>query len=219
MIWGKTKGGSSIPLTSRTTCIWPCACAAGWRMSHGMQEKVSKCVTGKTSWNIMSFVLAACGGCKALCWCRSNAEAASLFSSALSNRRKWLPPYLPQWFESFFILLRVMWLALNTNTGKLLNADQSTIVVKEMVNQQSLLNANYFKRWSPSVAPFFSRLNHERKTKLGNDSLMSCSLIQSSLKWIRFIKVGGRLIKWYNMSKPMLWPLTTKPLPCLTLVH
>lgn len=106
MIWGKTKGGSSIPLTSRTTCMWPCACTAGWRVSHGMQESLqvpmAMCDTPNIMKHRVAFVLAACGGCKALCWCRSNAEAAPLLSSMLSNRRKRLPPYLPQWFESFF---------------------------------------------------------------------------------------------------------------------
>lgn len=210
MIWGKTKGGSSIPLTSRTTCMWPCARAAGCKKKFA---STNGNVTRKTSRNTMSLVLAVCGGCRTLCWCRSNAGAASFFCSVLSSRRKRLPPYLPQWFESFFILLRVMWLALNTNSGKLLNADQSTIVVREMVNQQSLLNANYLSEMKPISGSLFSWLNHGRKTKLGNDSLMNWSLTQSSWKWIRFIKVGRSLVKRYNMSKPLLGPLSTKLLP------
>lgn len=153
MIWGKTKGGSSIPLTSRTTCMWPCAYVT-WDAKKEVCKYVRHVKHHETSCHLCWLYVAVC---KALCWCCSSAAAASFFSSTLSNRRKRLPPYLSQWFESFFILLRVMWLALNTNTGKLLNADQSTIVVKEMVNQQSLLNANYLSEMKPiSGSLFFS---------------------------------------------------------------
>lgn len=49
-----------------------------------MKHFTLRCMDG----NIKSFVLDVCGGCKALCWCCSNAEAVSLFSSTLSNRKK-----------------------------------------------------------------------------------------------------------------------------------
>lgn len=72
-------------------------------------------------------------------------------------------------------------------------------------------------RWSPSVTPFSYWPNHERKTKPGNDSVMNKSLTQGSLKWKKVLW-SWRFVKRCNMSRLLLWPLTSTLMPSLFLV-
>lgn len=141
MIRGETKGGSSIPLTCRTTRMWSCD-HVPVLLSHGGPGKVCKSqsqsdalATCDTLSTLIYAALTETSG--RLCWmyvvvarrCRSGGSSVARYQTqdynliSLSGAR-----------NHFFLLLRVMWSALNTNTGKLLNADQSTIVVREMVN-------------------------------------------------------------------------------------
>lgn len=112
--------------------MWPSACAAvTWWARKSLQVAKTEWCPGDV-WYIKHFDLRCIDGNIVLVvarLCGSGVSSVARYQTqdynliSLSGAR-----------NHFFLLLRVMWSALNTNTGKLLNADQSTIAVREMVN-------------------------------------------------------------------------------------